>query len=244
MKQHDSATGVNERISVGVACTRFTSTGMEILLVKKRYTYAFNKFVNGRYRSEERLNLIALFDCMTADEKLDILSLNFTQIWYRIWLNNSQKMSSFYAAKSKFENSFMADGGVKLKYLISKSHKHGSLIWEIPKGRKKSKNESDIHCGLREFTEETNVTKKQIKLMPDSTQYSYISDGTKYTFIYFYAIAKSFIDPFIALTNKTQIGEVIEIKWMNLQSIQLVDNEGRLTQCVRKIFNFMKKNAK
>lgn len=242
MKQNDNQP--TERISVGVACTRFTPTGMEILLVKKRYTYAFNKFVNGRYRSEDRPGLIAMFDGMTADEKLDILSLNFTQIWYRIWLNNSQKISSFYSAKSKFENTFMADGGVKLKYLMSRSQKFGSLVWEIPKGRKKSKNESDIHCGLREFTEETSVTKKQIKLMPDNTQYSYISDGTKYTFIYYFALARTHIDPHISLTNKTQVGEIIEIKWMNLLAIQQIDGEGRLTQCVRKIFKFMKRNAK
>jgi 8-oxo-dGTP pyrophosphatase MutT (NUDIX family) len=235
---------INERISIGIACTRFTPTGMEILLVKKRYTYAFNKFVNGRYRSDDRMSLIALFDCMTPDEKLDILSLNFTQIWYRIWLNNSQKISSFYSAKSKFENTFMADGGVKLKYLMSKSHKFGNLIWEIPKGRKKSKNESDIQCGLREFTEETTITKKQIKLMMDSTQYSYISDGTKYTFIYYFALARINVEPQISITNKVQIGEIVEIKWMNTMAVQNVDVEGRLTKCVKKIFKFMKRNAK
>lgn len=234
---------VNERVSVGVACCRFTPNGMEILLVKKRYTYAFNKFVNGRYRSDDRAALIALFDNMTADEKLDILSLNFTQIWYRIWLNNAQKISSFYTAKSKFENTFVADGGTRLRYLMSKSHKFGTLVWEIPKGRKKSKHESDLQCGLREFTEETTVTKKQIKIMSDSTQYSYISDGTKYTFIYYYALAKIPIEPQISLTNKLQIGEIIEIKWMNLISIQHAGDE-RLTQCVKKIFKFMKRNAK
>lgn len=235
---------INERISVGVACTRFTPTGMEILLVKKRYTYAFNKFVNGRYRSDDRSSLITLFDNMTADEKLDILSLNFTQIWYRIWLNNSQKISSFYSAKSKFENTFMADGGVKLKYLMSKSYKFGSLIWEIPKGRKKSKNESDIQCGLREFTEETTITKRQIKLMIDSTQYSYISDGTKYTFIYYFALARGIVEPQVSLANKIQIGEIVEIKWMNMLAVQSIDTEGRLTECVKKIFKFMKRNAK
>lgn len=233
-----------EKISVGIACTRFTPNGMEILLVKKRYTYAFNKFVNGRYRSDNRTELLTLFDEMTAEEKLDILSLNFTQIWYRIWLNNSQKMSSFYAAKSKFENAFVADGGAKLRALISRSKKNGSLIWEIPKGRKKSRIESDMQCGLREFTEETSVTKKQIKIFPDSAQYSYISDGVKYTFIYYYALAKGNINPTVSIANKTQIGEIVEIKWMNMNALKQVDTEGRLVPYVRRIFNFMKRNAR
>lgn len=233
-----------EKISVGIACTRFTPTGMEILLVRKRYTYAFNKFVNGRYRSDNRVELVALFDSMTAEEKLDILSLNFTQIWYRIWLTNSQKMSSFYAARSKFENAFVADGGIKLRTIMSRSKKNGSLIWEIPKGRKKSKNESDIQCGLREFTEETLITKKQIKLFTDSAQYSYISDGTKYTFIHYFALAKSNIDPSVCITNKMQVGEIIEIKWMNILAIKQIDTEDRLVPHVRKIFKFMKKHGR
>lgn len=235
---------ITEKISVGVACTRFTPTGMEILLVRKRYTYAFNKFVNGRYRSDNRNELISLFDDMTAEEKLDILSLNFTQIWYRIWLNNSQKMSSFYAAKSKFENAFVADGGAKLRSLMSRSKKNGALVWEIPKGRKKSRIESDMQCGLREFTEETTVTKKQIKIFPDNAQYSYVSDGVKYTFIYYYALAKVNVNPTVSIANKTQIGEIVEIKWMNMVALKQIDTEGRLVPYVRRIFNFMKRHGR
>lgn len=233
-----------EKISVGIACTRFTPEGMEMLLVKKRYTYAFNKFVNGRYRSEDHAAIIEMFDQMTAEEKLDILSLNFTQIWYRIWLNNSQKISSFYSAKSKFENTFMADGGLKLKQLLSRSHKHGALIWEMPKGRKKSKMESDIHCGLREFTEETGIHKRHIKIMPDFTQYSYVSDGIKYTFIYYFALAKTNVKPHLSIANKMQVGEIIEAKWLNLLAIRQLDDCGRLYDCAKKIFKFMKRNAR
>ena len=80
--------------------------------------------------------------------------------------------------------------------------------------------------------------------MPDTTRYSYMSDGTKYTFIYYFAIAKTNIEPHISLTNKVQIGEIVDIKWMNLLAIQQIDGEGRLYQCARKIFKFMKRHAR
>jgi 8-oxo-dGTP pyrophosphatase MutT (NUDIX family) len=234
-------THITEKISVGIGCVRRTNAGMEILLVKKRYTYAYNKFVTGRYRSENRAEMIAMFDSMTAEEKLDILSLDFRQIWYRIWLSHTQKMSSFYAAKSKFENTFIADGGDKLRALMARSKKNGSLIWEIPKGRKKTKMENDISCGLREFSEETGVTKRQIKIFGDNAKYSYVSDGIRYTFIYYFALAKTNFEPVCSVVNKTQIGEIVDIKWMNMLALMQVDKEGRLIPFVKKIFKCMKK---
>lgn len=233
-----------EKISVGVACVRFAPTGIEMLLVRKRYTYAYNMFVNGRYKSDNSNDLITLFNAMTVDEKLDIMSLNFVQIWYRVWLNNLQKTSSFYAAKSKFENAFVADGGARLKRLMVKSKENGQLIWEIPKGRKKGKSEADIVCAVREFAEETTMTVKQYSLCRENYKHSYISDGTKYTNIYYFAFARLGVDPRVNVANQTQIGEIAEIKWMNMNAISQIDIGGRLRPIAKKIFKFMKARAK
>jgi 8-oxo-dGTP pyrophosphatase MutT (NUDIX family) len=234
---------INEKSSVGIACVRRNQSAMEILLVKKRYTYSFNKFVNGRYRSDNNQELIKLFGGMTLDEKLDIISLNFTQIWYRIWLNNLQKMSSFYAAKSKFENNFVADKGVRLKRLLSATKTHGELVWEIPKGRKKNRLESDIQCGVREFKEETLIQKKQIKVFLENITYSYISDGTKYTNTYYFAVAKGVLNPRIDITSQEQIGEIAEIKWMSIEAVIQAGSCRRIIPVVKKIFRFIKKHG-
>lgn len=233
-----------EKISAGVACVRFAPTGMEILLVRKRYTYAYNMFVSGRYKSDNSSDLITLFNSMTVDEKLDILSLNFVHIWYRVWLNNLQKTSSFYTAKSKFENAFVADGGARLRRLMSKSRENGQLIWEIPKGRKKGKTESDIACAVREFTEETTLTMKQCNICQEKYKHSYISDGTKYTNIYYFAYTRLNITPVVNAANQLQVGEIAEIKWMNMNAIIHVDSGGRLTPIAKKIFKYMKKMAR
>lgn len=78
----------NVRKSSGVACCRFNKTNnkLEILLIKKRYSYSFVAFVFGQYvkRDEKRLKL--LFNGMTIQEKIDIMSLKFDLLWYKIWL--------------------------------------------------------------------------------------------------------------------------------------------------------------
>lgn len=233
----------SEKISVGIACVKMSQSGMEILLVRKRYTYSFNKFVNGRYRSDNNHELIALFNGMTIDEKLDIISLNFSQIWYRVWLNNLQKMSSFYTAKSKFENNFVADKGARLKRLLSASKENGALVWEIPKGRKKNRIEGNMQCAIREFKEETNVSKKQIKVFLENISYSYISDGTKYTNTYYFALAKNGINPRVDISHNDQIGEIAEIKWMGIEAMKQSGTCDRIVPITKKIFRFMKANV-
>jgi 8-oxo-dGTP pyrophosphatase MutT (NUDIX family) len=77
----------NSRTSYGIACCRVNPLNIiEILLVKKRYTYAFVAFVFGHYNKKDDKRLTFLFNGMTTQEKIDILSLRFDLIWYKIWL--------------------------------------------------------------------------------------------------------------------------------------------------------------
>lgn len=76
------------RKSSGIACCRFNknTNKLEILLVKKRYTYGFVAFVFGQYNNKDEKRLKFLFNNMTIQEKIDILSLRFDMLWYKIWL--------------------------------------------------------------------------------------------------------------------------------------------------------------
>lgn len=74
--------------SYGIACCRFNKLKeIEILLVKKRYTYSFVMFVLGKYNKKNDEFLVSLFNGMTNQEKTEILSLRFEIIWYKVWLN-------------------------------------------------------------------------------------------------------------------------------------------------------------
>lgn len=232
-----------DKISLGIACCRFNKGKPEMLLVCKRYTYAYNLFTHGKYNSNNSSDLICLFNGMTVDEKLDLLSLNFTQIWYRIWLNMPRN-ANYYLAKNKFESTFLIDGGSKLRKLISKST-NSPRIWEIPKGRKRNKSEPDIQCATREFYEETGVNKKSYIVFPDEQRtFSYVDGGVRYTNTYFLALAKNNIEPRINFALQDQIDEISDIRWMSIDDIKYIDTTQRLTRFIRPIFNYMKKYNK
>ena len=231
---------VRHKISIGVACCRINSKSKpEILLICKRYTYSYNIFTHAKYNSSNSAALIELFSGMTVDEKLDILSMNFAQIWYRVWLN-APKGASYYLSKNKFESTFLLDGGARLKKLIAKSN-NAAKIWEIPKGRKKNKIEPDINCAVREFFEETGVPKKSYKLFDAKRTYSYIDAGTRYTNIYYLAFTKHNIEPRVNFGIQEQIDEISDIRWMTIEEIRFVDDTGRLEKFAKPIFNYIKK---
>jgi 8-oxo-dGTP pyrophosphatase MutT (NUDIX family) len=230
---------IKQKYSWGIACVRKNPTTniKEILLIQKRYTYAFHEFVHGKYiqsnlKSNKYLNdqLIKLFNNMTVNEKIDILSCNFDQMWYRVWLD-SPKPHIYYQAKNKFETTFLFDKGEKLKKIIGKTN-NVQLIWEIPKGRRKNKFESNLQCAIREFNEETNIDKKNYKILPNLSKiYSHIDDNIQYINHYFIAnydesnISKHNKSAIVDISKKEQIGEICNIKWVSLNSLRIIDEE-------------------
>lgn len=230
-----------EKISVGIACCRTikdTSANniIQLLCVQKRYTYAYCDFIKSIYKKSD---LKRLLNNMTIEEKIDICSLNFDKIWYRIWLD-SPKIPQYFQAKATFESTYLADSGVKLLKLIEKSTSV-KLIWEIPKGRKK-RGETDINGAVREFEEETGVGKSAYKIYPYARyKYQFTSDETIYRIQYYIAQAIKTITPTISFSHKEQIKEISDIKWMDIREIRYIDDENhRLTTAAEAIFKYIK----
>lgn len=238
------------RNSVGVALFRRNAktNRVQILLVRKRSTYAFHTFVHSQYRSDDNHAISALFNKMTAEEKLDILSLNFNQLWYRIWLNTPFRTAFYYMCKHKFENTFLRDDGKRLNALIARST-CGELIWEIPKGRR-SRGESVIDCAIREFQEETNIPKDHYRIvfMPDrgegpTRSFTHQDEGTVYTNTYYMAVQKTNIKTNIDFRNESQIVEIGEIRWMDIDDIAKIDWNNLLVPFVRPLMQYMKRHV-
>lgn len=281
--------------SYGIACFRYNkhTCKPEILLVQKRYTYCFVEFVLGHYSKDNYARLSYLFNHMTANEKIDILSLNFGVMWYRIWLINpdsfynicndickdSSFISNYHRKKKKFQNTFLSDGGKKLKCLINKS-KNIEPIWEIPKGRK-DKEESFLESAIREFKEETGIEKHKYILLSELNPivYSHINMKVKYTNMYYIAILKckslcptnnSFetTQPYfsqqissklqyklnklskktniaeISFKNTSQIAEIVNLEWVSIDQIKLLDKTGKLGNVIEPVFKRLKKHYK
>lgn len=207
-----------KKLSFGIICITRTKGEYKFLLVKKRYTYAYFSFVYGKYKHDDDEYLMNLFNNMTVEEKLDILSLNFLQSWYRIHARKPSNKEQYLKAQNKFEMTFMTDGGKRLRELISNS-KSIDLLWELPKGRRRSWDESAIYCAMREFEEETGISKNQYTIFPETETYSFVDNGVLYKYIYYLAYAPYELKPFIKFDYAEQISEIVSAKWFTLKTV-------------------------
>lgn len=214
--------------SYGIICTRYIQNiGLQIILIKKPLTYYFCEFMSGKYYHDYN-TLLFLFNNMTYHEKMDILSMNFETLWYRLHKNehNSRypiKGTYYIKQKSKFEMFTNVDRGELLKKLLVNTT-NSETIWEIPKGRKdESKNELEINTALREFYEETLITEDKFEILFNIKPYieTYTDFGVTYQNIYYYAKSiNNDWEPKVIFSNGKQIAEVADIKWCSLNDIK------------------------
>ena len=253
------------KTSYGIACCRFNKKNkLEILIVKKRYTYCFASFVLGKYNKNQNY-LKILFNGMTIQEKLDILSLNFDILWYKIWMeipsnkpleepdeidciyninlyreylrgNGSDRYKFYKQKKAKFENLFVYGDKNTLIDIIRKTS-NGIILWEIPKG-KKNNNETFMDCAIREFKEETGINYNNYTILFDLKPIvnSYTNFSTTYINKYYMAYETKHTNPKIDFSNNIQVSEIQNIKWVELDEIKFIDPSGHLFKLVKKIF--------
>lgn len=235
---------LTEKQSYGIACCRFDRNIPQILLVQRRFTYAFNAFVYGMYDNSNSATIMALLNKMTIDEKIILRRADFRQAWSHIWISTRFDTARFRKLEELFNANFGRDGGTRLHDFISRSANDGRLVWEIPKGRKRNQ-EADIHAAIREFYEETGMEKKQYFLYPTATRVNtFIDNNVRYSHKYYIARADRLVSPQVRLVNETQIEEISAIRWMSIEEIRFIDIEGqRLAKLVQPIFNFIKKNT-
>jgi len=232
-----------KKTSAGIALFRKVGDQTEIVFVKKRYTYMFSLFVLGAYEYRDDKRLLYMFSRMMTEEKIMILKLNFDLLWNHIWMidvNNPKFQKKkicnveFYKRKKNKFDQMINDNGKYLRKIINES-KNSPLIWEIPKGRI-VENENLIECAVREFEEETGIKKKSYTLLPVKPIVMTYRDGN-FHYKYYYFLAKSNEteenlkrDPSIKINlrmnfnNIDQISELVDIKWLSLEQIKLLNS--------------------
>ena len=234
-----------EKHAFGICLTRFNKKlgHYEVLLVKRRHSFCYVDFILGKYSSD--CDIIKLLKNITIEEALDIWSLDFKQMWYRVWINDI-KPDMYERKKSKFRKIFLKDGGFKLRGML-KGINYSNVIdnWEYPKGHKKI-GEHKVECALREFLEETRIHITKIHLYFDvSFIENFTSESVKYLRQYYLAIPKTDIVPEIRFDNFVkQISEIVDIRWFSLNDIKTFDNKNRLKNVAKFFIEKVKKMKK
>lgn len=242
---------IRRKYSVGIALCKFNEEKhkIEMVMVKKRCTYYFTLFILGAYRLSDNKRLLYLFSRMTPEEKLIVLTFNFETMWNHHWQthNNNPKFnrkkiadfSVYTAKKNKFDKLIMDDNGKRIRHLISIS-RNSSLIWEIPKGRKDFDHENDIECAVREFQEETGISKDYYRILPEIKPFKTVErDGdTYYISTYYVAVPTKQIKLRIDFDMLDQICEIIDIRWISSEEVDLLNsNQNKTIKLIAKVAN-------
>lgn len=245
-KKHVSK--INTKMSFGVIITRINdeTNRPEAVLIRGRYSYGFGEFVHGKYSKKNIYSVTSLLNMMSVNERLIIYSLDFSKMWYHIWLADEGK--EMYNKKfAKFHASWMRDdSGEYLRHLIQHSqpvYNDSGIHLEFPKGKRKTAHEPDINCAIRETKEETGIDKRDYKILPDfKRKVSYIHMGTRYVNIYYVAITRRKFNVGIDFSKIGQISEISEVKWMDIEKIRSFDTpHKRLEYTIIPVFKYIKR---
>jgi len=194
----------------------------------------YTEIVRGKYDLKNLNYILKLFNHITIDEKQKILSHTFENLWNSFWVNNTTNLKrEFNASKIKFnslKNGYLLRNNVHnktttidFKYIVENTDSIVEPEWEFPKGRRKPF-ESDLVCALREFEEETSISKTLVTLDDHTRQYEEVFIGKnkfRYKNIFFlgkYAknnIHETFFNP----NNLEQIKEIRDVKWFDHQRV-------------------------
>jgi len=234
-------------ISYGIACCRKnTNNQYELLMIKKKSTYAFSEFVIGSFDIYQKQTIKYMLDDMSIDEKISILSLDYSTVWFKLHSTfpPTTKTNFYNKGLKKFAALVKIENGKYITNLINTSS-NSELLWEIPKGRS-NRNESPIDTAVREFKEETNIFKEEYKIVfnEDKITYSFSDNGIIYVYIYFIAIMLSNRNtPKFAYESQFMFKEVTDIKFLTSEKIKAFNNN-RLYKLARIIITKAKKYIK
>jgi 8-oxo-dGTP pyrophosphatase MutT (NUDIX family) len=207
--------------SYGIILFRYSHTGLQFLMIRRKDSFGYIDFIRGKYTPYNINQIQKIVDEMSLTEKQRILDHSFEALWKMMWgdvvnvQHKNEELTSlkrFYTIKNGVT---INNNVVTIKDIIEKSDtKWDETEWEFPKGRRNSK-EKDIECALREFEEETGISKDKITLVENVMAFEEIFIGTNYKSYkhkYFLAMIQENED----LLDNYQIAEVSKIEWKTI----------------------------
>ena len=208
-------------ISYGIILFRSSEKGIQYLMLRRKDTFGYIDFIRGKYVQNNLEHLQIIFNEMSISERDTIKNNNFETLWKTMWgpQEYSYKGEEFTSQK-KFEalkqgiliGSEMVDIN---RFIDNATTSWKETEWEFPKGRRNYQ-EKDLDCALREFEEETGISKKDIKIVENLIPFEEIflgSNHKSYKHKYFLAYTENSSNE-LDMYQKT---EVSKLDWKTLE---------------------------
>ena len=211
-------------ISFGIICYKIENNEIKYLMIQRKDSLSFMEFIRGKYEINNYEYIKKLLMNMTINERNMLLNKKFEDIWNYVWhqvdINNNKNNREFINSKIKF--SILNDNNFLRNYITSINSIYNEQEWGFPKGRRKMR-ESDLDCAIREFYEETRITKNDLEIIENIIPFEEIFFGTNgimYKHLYYIAKLNN-LDVNIKIDNTCleQVREIRAIKWYNFNDV-------------------------
>ena len=212
---------------------------IKFLMVMRKYSFNYIVLLRGKYKLSNTEEIKRLLSLMTKTEHNNLLNLEFDDLWNDLWKDTSK--SKIYIKeynKSKKNLKILKDNNF-YNGLITK---YEEPEWEFPKGQRNN-DETKIDCAIREFEEETNISKENIIILDRiyGVDEEYIgTDNKKYIHTYYLSTIKNNKDD-LNLLGEFQQKEIGDIKWLSLHEIlnKTRDYHNSKKELIYKIYFFI-----
>lgn len=205
------------------------------LISQRRDTISFIEFMKGNHSS---FNLPIQFSRMTPEERSRFSKYSFDQIWDDLWLNKTLKIytQDYSFAKNRYQDIFKDIPKLLRQYPSQTQYPE----WGFPKG-KRHRNETEISCAVREFSEETCYSSKNIKVKNE--KYVETFRGTNYKLyktVYFPAEVSDKL-PIVyqrkehGIRKSTISEEIGDLKWVTFEEAKEYLNPVKY-QLIKKLY--------
>ena len=213
--------------SYGIILFKSTDQGIKYLMIRRKDSFGYIDFLRGKYILHNIEQLQNIFNEMSIEEREKIKTNNFEVLWKQMWGNipqSSQYKNEEIASQKKFD---ILKNGIQIgnEYIYLETiindctTKWKETEWEFPKGRRNFQ-EKDLDCAIREFEEETGISKKDLIIIENMVPFEEIFIGSnhksyKHKYFLAYMDTKEQYKN-ISLYNYQQT-EVSKIEWKSLE---------------------------
>lgn len=188
-------------------------TTVSALMVKRKDSMAYVEFIRGKYEVSDTEYIKRLISNMTVSEEKAITEQTFETLWTQLWGPSRDTFGGEYdIARDKFNrlNRF------QIVTQVQSSFKDPE--WGFPKGRR-MRGETDLDCAIREFTEETNISREAYSVCEQLsfTEIFTGTNGVKYKHVYFIALLEN--SRLINLKQKLTVSQRREISGIDWKTL-------------------------
>jgi 8-oxo-dGTP pyrophosphatase MutT (NUDIX family) len=194
------------------------SSSLQFLLIRRKDSLSFVEFIRGKYSHLDEDYIKGLLRNMTQLEQERLVTCTFGELWYHIWGESSTIKShknNYEASERRF---------LQLKESLPQLVKENPSPWTepewgFPKGRR-NPHESDLHCAVREFQEETGLRRHEFQMIQNTLSISetfYGSNHVHYCHKYYLAVCPPDTHVQFHSQNIHMFREIGDIQWCSLE---------------------------